>query len=629
MRTVTLEFVRPGPPHNQLLSPLTRYLALCGSLPAETVQFPFEHSQILIRLRALQYRESRETRELQLVDTAKALGDVLSTVPGLIAELAASFGRREPITHLRLILSANELALLPFELANAPAGSPGAGQQLALQSQVPLCITREVRRAVREHLEWPPPPDLRILFAAASPEGVGQVPLDAHLLALLKVIEPWVYHYLPEERRERVGRHLTILPQASVESIQKACAGVQYTHVHILAHGLPVDKAGDRRFGLALHDSRDPKRSDIVEGARLASLLRIKPAVVTLAACDAGNVGSVAGAGASIAHSLHEAGIPLVVASQFPLSFAGSVVMTQVLYEGFLSGVDPRLLLNELYRQLQILVPDTHDWASIVAYASFPPDLDDQIGRIRVHQTKRRLDAALNYADRATRDATRDTQPRSDERTKDLQSVLDRLAEARHRMEELLGEVPQQRVQIWALLGAAEKRLAEILARAGRYGVQDNRFAASLQKARDYYRQSFQADHTKSWCLVQMLALTAVVEGGDRVDRDLWNLARLLSRQELQRGDREAQAWAHANLIELHLLSVLLKDPPSDARPRALDHARALLELAGVNSFTVHSTRRQIARYLEFFESVQPQWQEVVHLAMDLVGSLPASSRFS
>lgn len=625
MRTVTLEFVRPGPPHNQLLSPLTRYLALCGSLPAETVEFPFEHSQILIRLRALQYRESRETRELQLADTAKALGDVLSTVPGLIAELATSFGRREPLTHLRLILSANELALLPFELANAPAGSPGAGQQLALQSQVPLCITREVRRATREYLQWPPPPNLRILFAAASPEGVGQVPLDAHLLALLKVIEPWVYHYLPEERRERVGQHLTVLPQASVENIQKACKGAQYTHVHILAHGVPLDKAGDRRFGLALHDSRDPKRADLVEGARLASLLSSKPAVVTLAACDAGNVGSVVGAGASIAHSLHEAGIPLVVASQFPLSFSGSVVMTQVLYEGFLSGVDPRVLLNELYRQLQILVPDTHDWSSLVAYASFPPDLDDQMGRVRVRQTHRRLEAALNYADRATRDS----QPLTDERAKDLKNALDRLADARRRMEELLEEVPQERVEIWGLLGAAEKRLAEILDRARRYSVQDNRFAASLQKARDYYRLSFQADHTKSWYLVQMLSLTAVLEGGDQIDRDLWNLACLLSGQELQRDDREAQAWAHANLVELHLLSVLRKDPPPDARRQALDHARALLELAGADSFAVHSTRRQLARYLEFFQSVQPQWQEVVRLAMDVVGSLPASSRFS
>ncbi len=27
---VTLELVRPGPPHNQLLSPLTPYMALCG-----------------------------------------------------------------------------------------------------------------------------------------------------------------------------------------------------------------------------------------------------------------------------------------------------------------------------------------------------------------------------------------------------------------------------------------------------------------------------------------------------------------------------------------------------------------------------------------------------------------------
>ena len=38
MRTVTLRAGRHGPAHNQLLSPLTQYLALCENHPAVTLQ---------------------------------------------------------------------------------------------------------------------------------------------------------------------------------------------------------------------------------------------------------------------------------------------------------------------------------------------------------------------------------------------------------------------------------------------------------------------------------------------------------------------------------------------------------------------------------------------------------------
>ena len=42
MRTITLELVRHGPAHNQLLSPLTQYLALCENHPAVTLQLPLD-----------------------------------------------------------------------------------------------------------------------------------------------------------------------------------------------------------------------------------------------------------------------------------------------------------------------------------------------------------------------------------------------------------------------------------------------------------------------------------------------------------------------------------------------------------------------------------------------------------
>lgn len=82
MHTISLELLRHGPSNNQLLSPLTPYLALCQNHPAVTLAVPFEHGQMLHRLTALCYRQGDEPRRFQLQDTARALADLFGQVPG-------------------------------------------------------------------------------------------------------------------------------------------------------------------------------------------------------------------------------------------------------------------------------------------------------------------------------------------------------------------------------------------------------------------------------------------------------------------------------------------------------------------------------------------------------------------
>ena len=274
MRTITLELLRHGPAHNQLLSPLTPYLALCENHGAVTLHVPFEHNQFLHRLDALGYKLGEQSRKFQLKDTAAVMGEILGTVPGLTAE--ANKQGAEPLTHLRLILSSSELALLPFELALAPAGFPGAGQHLLLQPQMPICLTREIRRAPDDDASWSDRPP-RILFAAASPPGQIGIPLEAHLLALRRAIQPWVSYFDPKDadaRARNIAKHLVFLPEASVELIEDACATGGFTHVHILAHGQRVKEGHDTRFALALHKAGQSRRPDPVSGTRLATALR-------------------------------------------------------------------------------------------------------------------------------------------------------------------------------------------------------------------------------------------------------------------------------------------------------------------------------------------------------------------
>ena len=661
VRTVTLELLRHGPPHNQLLSPLTEYLALCGNHSAATVTMPFEHAQLLNRLRALMYKATAEDRKFQLKDTAQVMGEVLGRVPGLIAELAETPGQDNSLTQLRLILSASELALLPFELANAPNGFPGAGQPLALQAQAPLCITREVRRVSNTRFQWPIEP--QILFVAASPPGVGPIPLEQHLLALRTVIDPWVEHGLPGGARRdeaaklkaRLDPHLVVLPQATVGAIQRECAARNFTHVHILAHGVPLEGEEEKRYGLALHSDRNPDGKDIVDGARLATLLRTYrrgndnvlsgPAVVTIASCDSGAVGSVVesavGAGASIAHALHEGGIPLVVAAQFPLSFAASILMTEVFYEGLLWGADPRTLLNDVRWQLKSKLPDSHDWASLVAYAALPADLELQLARVRLKQAHRSINAALKYMDRVTERVwvpreTRGNKPlqkEAQEREKLMERARRKLSDAENRLNDLLRHTASggDRSLIYGLLASTRKRDAKILFNAARGNgnpqarINADRAAESLHQAREYYAKAFKADRTSSWALVQEMSVAAVLEGAAAIVPDTWTLARVLAEDDLYADDRDRAIDAYASLTELHLLHLLTL---TDAKARASatrtakDYAARLCKLAP-DSINVYSTRRQLERYVDWFSQYETGFDNLQQAAEEIVNMLP------
>jgi hypothetical protein len=652
MRTIRLELLRHGPPHNQLLSPLTDYLALCENHPAASIQVPFEHAEFMLRLRALQYKDGAAETSMALEDMARPVTRILSSVPGLIRELAEHAGDASPLFHLRLILSANELALLPFEIADAPPGFVGAGQSLLMQSQAPVCITREVRRVSIDDATYGDLAPPRILFVASS--VAGPVPLEAHVTALRQVIEPWMRFYLPdkeqryeEERRERVSEHLTVIPQASIRDIESACASGRYTHVHILAHGMPLKKGDDRRYGLALHHPSQPSQLDMVDGARLAKALRsplggyavgfARPSVVTLASCDAGSVGSVVGAGASIAHALHEDGIPLVVASQFPLSFGGSVVMTRQLYEGFLVGEDPRSMLVNLRRQIRTQAPAGHDWASVVAYASFPPSLDRQMRQFQIKQAHRRLEAGFHHADRMLfQEGTQTGRlPNRAPTDPELLAQRARLERDSTNLESLLSEKESDSVHL-GLLASAEKRRAQLLwrmtnvAEVSRRSYKDDA-RDSLTKARMYYQRAFEKDR-QPWALVQALVLSAVLGGpGQRLNKDEWELARILSEQERNSTDRQRVAWANANLMELYLLAQSRPRfvPIRTARAKSVFFAKEFIQVTEEDLIEVYSTRRQLLRYPRFFNEVNTALNEVANHAGALARMLPESRAFS
>jgi hypothetical protein len=85
------------------------------------------------------------------------------------------------------------------------------------------------------------------------------------------------------------------------------------------------------------------------------------------------------------------------VASQFPLSVEGSVPFVERFYAGQLGGEHPLVSLYDVRRLLHSRMSgEVHDWASLVVYEAFPPDLPEQLEKLRYWQTRSAQNSALN-----------------------------------------------------------------------------------------------------------------------------------------------------------------------------------------------------------------------------------------
>ncbi|HWA72752.1 MAG TPA: hypothetical protein VG937_10470 [Polyangiaceae bacterium] len=341
-RTIKLELLREGPPHNQLLSPLTRYLAACQNRPPESIRLDIEHRDFLRWQAGLTYAAGRTTpardqttrreakaafnveRRNAIEDASKAVSTLLGSIRGLIAELSS-----DPCDwrHIHLVVDASELGALPFELARAAPGLMVEGERLFAQQNARVTISRQTRRVATSVVSWPSLPKILCII------GDGDLPADAHVLALRKSIDHWIGwndqedsatgsttsdaelndDQLLDNRMREAARILTVLDNPTLEQVSATARSARFTHIHILAHGAPLPEAGTGQslYGLCF---RGPHGVDIVDGDRLEAALRHPqycscPTVVTLATCEGANVsGAILGPGGSAAHAIHSKG---------------------------------------------------------------------------------------------------------------------------------------------------------------------------------------------------------------------------------------------------------------------------------------------------------------------------------
>jgi CHAT domain len=619
VKTVCIELQRAGPPHNRLLSPLTRYLASSTDAEVGEVSVVDEHAQMLRKLRYLRVALDRsdpaqEERQLALQGLARDMSRFLAGVPGLQAQLTAR-GCDNELIHLQIVTSAAELSI--------ESAGENPSSSLLLSGRPRVSLTRRVRSVSEGCVRWPLEP--KVLFVAASPQR--SIPFDQHLEAMLRALRPWIpplrgpagdHDGGREAHRSARKRVLHVLETASIDEIARACADEDFTHVHVLAHGAQNPNSPGRQFGIVLHGA-DKNTPHIVSGEQFATAMRREggrggPSVVTVAACDGAQVAEVLYTGASFLYDLHRSGVPLVVGSQFPLSKEGSVDLCEKLYEGMLRGKDPRDLLADLRLRLHSRYAErNHDWASLVAYAVFPSNLDRQLEELRYRQGRRALNVAIDYMDRevealiakarnaggaAVTDDAEVTLP-----VQALQEINDRFVEAAA----LVSTQGLFRIDGLGLIGAHKKRLARTQFRTG----QDKESFDSLQDSLRYYVRAFdegvrydEADEASvmaplHWALTQEISLRLVLGLPDDFER--LATARTIAEQDVDVQRSQAEVWSLTSLVEIELLVAWRSEADRARAIGKLQEWTKRLLRSPENGDAVYSTRRQLLRYVEWW----------------------------
>ncbi len=641
---ITFELLRGGPPHNQLISPITDYLALCGDASPHVLRLPFEHRDLIDRLSRLRYTRLGGTdgeRAAEIHRLGRDMGAVLGSVPAFASELSGLRADGDEIVTVRLVLAGNELSLLPWEVAHIPAGLPGAGLPLLLNPGAPVSLIREVRGASRRRFQWDTEP--RILFIAADASEFPAGTVRAHLLALYRSLERWAYRDWMRNGWQ-VDYPIEVIERASIEKIRNKCLEKDFTHVHVLAHGQPLKEGSEQRFGVRLHHSKASGQMEIITGEQLAQTLRVgcgardasDPVFVCLATCDSANLGSVeVPGGGSVAHELHQYGIPWVVASQLPLTVGGSVVLADDLYHHLLRGEDPRKTLQCLRSHLSARFADRHDWGALVVYASTPSEFGRQVEAFRDRTIRANRYWAYSLVDLLIlKEISERTQGTDKDPFKGLPeafwSDVPTPERARAAVEEVCNAFETERrhiqdsddrseVKEWRLAktntdhAALLKRLAELKWLFPRQG---DDWVKTLKDARRRYLEgSIFRNGTDHWAIGQYLVLCAVLDPRlQQRDRSAdvkfaaddfrrWVAAWNATETHLEAESSDDRMWAHATRADLIMVAIAYnKQPPFDAyrdlRRRPLEVLRRSLEdMVRAGDDAIWPTFRQFWRY--------------------------------
>jgi len=593
--STTIEFHRFGGEPGVLLKD-NKYIRTCGyQRAADEVVVRIEPRELRRSLNQLRYGFNRTT------ESETAAQQLLAAEAGnFLGESHIFPDGRAALHQVDIVTHASELRAYPFEAIYANASdvylkSPDEG----------MILTRRIRSEFSYAVPpWPEVPSVLFVHAQLD-HDLSQDLIDAHRLALSEALAPWGN---PEDLEKK--KLLVVCEIDSAEALAQARTLANFSYVHILAHGARVAaedmEEHETEWGLRLG------RADAVAASQKAIADALKPInehplVVTLAACDSGTADRPELGNSSLVETLHRNGIPVVVASQFPLTKPGSITLTKEFYRPLLSGADVRIALHAgrvaLREEARQVDERRHDWLSLVGYVRLPAEGYSQYLRafglrVQLHMLEAaRKDAEPLFAENPP---PRDTFDKVESR------LRERIVQLQDQKEALSGDEERTlQAECVGLLASASKSLGEVrFMQAWRFPEEKARFEslsrAALEDSLKWYSQTYRRDMSKHWHGIQKLALEAALTGRISDPIELMIVGRVA---QIASDENQDEFWACGTLAEAILLGALVSE--------GFDLARAQFELSRLcersardakdNGFAVKSTRRQLARYVTWW----------------------------
>jgi hypothetical protein len=561
------------------------------------------------------------------------LAQVLDPIRGIGQDIV---GGGDDWIELRLLLTPMELSLLPFELLQTSVARGQIAESLQ-RGKHNVVLTRGIRHSGRTFPEWPVVP--RILFIAASPGGIVRPPVEAHHLALRKALDAWVMPPLPNETIPNTKALLTILSNATIEDIRRICAKTRFDWVHLLVHGGLSGVDGRKTYGVVLDGGDHP---NVVDGDQLVKALTpirdgqpgVPPSLVTLCTCHSGRSDNVVYPGASVAQQIHAYGVPVVIASQFPLTFGGSVVLVDELYRQLLEQGDPRIAVAACRDRLrQLSSPEKHpDEASIVAYCELGGEFPTILRNLQTQRSLRMMETARAWLTAGFKDKAR---PRLDAASKSIDAAERKLnvelseAEAESKKGATSERIPfkvrsaglrAEISELRGLQGSILKRSAEFepIGSADRNKLLDD--------ARAAYKRAVEVNPGDHWVATQWFALDLITSLTGIFGEE----HELTWRNAVADAKKENHLWKHGTLAELYLLAPLLFPNDASWHEKCVQELRTLRQNLGPSDdpYILDSTLRQFERYRDWWAKDKGgEWPRILETAKTGVAVLSAATK--
>ena len=499
---------------------------------------------------------------------------------------------RDELVQLDVVLNPTELGLLPFELLMHK------GNPFFANRERKIVITRRVRQEglIAKKENWPIKP--RLLFAFSNPgkDELTEEQYTSHFNFLEEAIKPW----------RAKDEDFVTLENASLAEIKKKLEKAiseekqPFTHVHILAHGKKIPHplvSMDFEYGIDLK-SRNGKPTTVAQVKSMFENLAQKPFVVSYMVCDSANFQNTNHVEKNLVQVTHEVGVPIVIGSQLPLSFAGAKIITEELYNKLFAGKDIRTILHHIRCKLYDNREETFsDWFGLVSYVRLPEGYEDYLGDSILKRELIFLEKLGKEIDGLLEQKTTSTYNELAQKRKSLLECRMRL-EKNYKLSDNNHKIVKGFLEEnFGLIASAYKRLAGLDNFENTYFNGKNSINENLHNAKDWYQKASNFNLSHHWSTVQYLSLTTILEGYPK-DSYYWYAAFQAVLNDEQK-DSGAKIWALGSKAELYLLA-----PHIQAAKKVEEISKCFRELRVLtkgNDFPIDSTLRQFNRYLNWW----------------------------